>query len=388
VRAHADAGRRARSFDVSPLSLPDKRSSRVDVLRGLAILSVLLLHFSLTYHLADGPWTVLIPAAFIRALVNNGNYGVTLFFVMSGFLISSNNLRRFGALSAVRLSSFYAFRFARIVPPLLLALAIIVPLGLAHVPSFDNVQHAEPLPRSFFFVVVLSVLTFWHNVLMEWRGYFNYCLNIYWSLSVEEVFYLTFPLACLLLRRRALIVALCVAAIAFAPLYRFWHRDDELFFMYGYPACFDAIAFGCLTALLSADVSIGERQGRVLRIFAWLGIAATYLAGIDRHEVFGFSIIALFASVLLFGALRSATAPGWAARCLAWLGRHSYELYLFHIVVLGALRDLWPRSEIGASAKLPLLALFLLMSCALAAAIARYFADPLNGWLRRRLAPT
>jgi peptidoglycan/LPS O-acetylase OafA/YrhL len=386
VRAHADAGRRARAFAVPSLNLPDQRSSRVDVLRGVAILSVLLLHFSLTYHLAEGPWTRFIPASFIGALVNNGNYGVTLFFVVSGFLITSNNLRRFGELSAVRLSSFYAYRFARIVPPLLLALAVIVPLGLAHVPSFDNVQHGTPLPRAFFLVVVLSVLTFWHNVLMELYGYFNYCLNIYWSLSVEEVFYLIFPVACLLLRRRVLIVALCLAAIIVAPAYRAWHRDDELFFMYGYAACFDAIALGCLTALLSDNAAIGERQGRVLRILAWLGIAATYLAGIDGHEVFGFSIIAAFAAVLLFGALGPAKPPGPMARGLAFLGRHSYELYLFHIAVLAALRELWPRSQVPASLKLPLLALFLLLSCVLAAAIARYFADPLNRRLRQRLA--
>lgn len=387
MRAHADAGRRARAFVVRNLGAAAGRSSRVDVLRGVAILSVLLLHFSLTYHLADGPWTTLVPASLIHALVDNGNYGVTLFFVVSGFLITSNNLRRFGALSAVRLSSFYSYRFARIVPPLLLALLIIVPLGLAHAPSFDNVQHGVPLPRAFFLLAVLSVLTFWHNVLMEVHGYFNYCLNIYWSLSVEEVFYLTFPLACLILRRRALIVTLCLAAIAFAPMYRAWHRDDELYFMYGYPACFDAIALGCLTAIISAKFSVNAKQGALLRLCAWLGIGATYLAGIDGHEVFGFSVIALFAAVLLLGALQHDARPHLLARALGWIGRHSYELYLFHIALLAGLRDALPRSALAPWCKLPLFVLFVLASCLLAALIARRFADPLNAWLRVRLAP-
>jgi surface polysaccharide O-acyltransferase-like enzyme len=53
---------------------------------------VLLLHFSLTYRLTDSPLSLVLPVKWIRAVVVNGNYGVTLFFVISGFLITSNNL--------------------------------------------------------------------------------------------------------------------------------------------------------------------------------------------------------------------------------------------------------------------------------------------------------
>src|SRR5580698_11182640 len=100
---------------------PALRSARVDFLRGVAIFAVLALHFSLTYNLVKSPLAQLLPPAWIRAAVNNGNYGVTIFFVISGFLITSNNLRRYGELQRVRLRQFYALRFARIIPPLLLA---------------------------------------------------------------------------------------------------------------------------------------------------------------------------------------------------------------------------------------------------------------------------
>lgn len=371
------------------VSIPElTRNLRIDLLRGVAISAVLLLHFSLTYRLADGPLAGWVPAGWIRGLVDNGNYGVTMFFAISGFLITSNNLRRYGTLRAVDLRQFYVLRFARIVPPLLFALALILPLGLLGLPSFANSVDGRSLPVAFFGVAVLSVLTFWHNVLMQTVGYFNYALNIYWSLSVEEVFYLTFPLACVLLRRRALMVALCFALIGFAPLYRGWHSDDELYFMYAYAACFDAIAFGCLAALLCATWQPGPALARALRWAGAVGVALAYLAGIDGHERFGFTLVAAFTAVALVGAVPVVEGRrGIAFRAVAWMGRHSYELYLYHIVVLGLLRDWLPRGTVPDVYKLPLLAAFLGLSALVAAGASRALAEPANAALRRRFTP-
>jgi peptidoglycan/LPS O-acetylase OafA/YrhL len=363
------------------------RSARIDFLRGVAIFAVLLHHFSLTYHLVDSPLSLILPAGWVRAAVVNGNYGVTIFFVISGFLISSNNLRRYERFGNVNLRQFYAFRFSRIIPPLILALTVIVALGVLGVPSFSNSDGGRHLPPSFFLIAVLSVLTFWHNVLMEMVGYFNYCLNIYWSLSVEEVFYLTFPLACVLLKRNLYIVGLCALAIAAGPIYRFIHRDDELYFMYGYAACFDAIAFGCLMALLHRKIAIGRNAGRVLRGMAGIGLAAVYFAGIDGHEVWGFTLIAVCSACLLVNAFDADDEKLGArpTRMVGWLGRHSYELYLFHIVVLAGMRDLVPKETLASAYKLPLFALFLLLSALAAAGVSRHFAEPLNARLRRIL---
>jgi peptidoglycan/LPS O-acetylase OafA/YrhL len=349
---------------------------------------VLLLHFSLTYNLVNSPLSLIVPARWIRAAVINGNYGVTIFFVISGFLITSNNLLRYGRLADVRLTQFYSFRFARIVPPLILALCVILFLGILDVPSFTNSKQGHAMPPAFFLVAIVSVLTFWHNVLMQVVGYFNYCLNIYWSLSVEEVFYLTFPLACALLKRDLLIIALCIAAIIFGPVYRSLHTDNEIYFMYAYPACFDAIAFGCLAALLHGKLQIGRRLGVLIRCAGGLGLAFSYFAGIDGHEIFGFSWIAICVVGLLANAYEAPARPAKypPSRWLCWLGRHSYELYLFHIILLAGMRDLVPKAALPYAAKLPLFALFVAASCLLAAAVARYFADPLNVRLRRHLA--
>jgi peptidoglycan/LPS O-acetylase OafA/YrhL len=364
------------------------RSARIDFLRGVSIFAVLALHFSLTYNLVKSPLAQILPSKWIHAAVISGNYGVTIFFVISGFLITSNNLLRYGRLADVQLRQFYAFRFSRIVPPLLLALCIILLLGLLDVPSFTNSKQGHTLPPSFFLLAIFSVLTFWHNVLMQIFGYFNYCLNIYWSLSVEEVFYLSFPAACALLKRDRLIIALCIAAIIVGPVYRSIHRDNEIYFMYAYPACFDAIAFGCLAALLQGKFRIGRHAGILIRAVAGAGLAVCYFVGIDGHETFGFSLIALCVVGLLVNPFEASgeRAKFIPSRIVCWFGRHSYELYLFHIILLAGIRDWVPKQALPYSWKLPLFLLFLLLSGLIAGIVARYFADPLNLRLRRYLA--
>ncbi len=367
------------------------RSASIDFLRGVAILVVLLLHFTLAYKLVDSPLGTALTPRVAHALLMNGNYGVTMFFVISGFLITSIAISRYGSLRRLELASFYVFRLARIMPSLVLALTIITVLGCLGVRSFTNSDGGHHFPSSYFFVAVGSVLTFWHNVLMQSVGYFNYCLNIYWSLSVEEVFYLAFPLACVLLRRDWLLAAVCVILVAIGPLYRGWHADDELFFMYGYLACFDAIAFGCLAALLARRQHPPWLHGRWVRAIAGLILVAVYVRGIDGHEVWSFTAIAAATAVILVSASHGAPS-GWVAGRVTgpvrWMGRHSYELYLFHIVVLAGMRDLISRTSVSYLAKLPLLLVFLGLSMLAAALVSRYFAEPVNQAIRRRFLGT
>ena len=363
------------------------RNKHIDSLRGVAILCVLVLHFTLAYGLKNSPLGDLLPAWLLRAAFQ-GNFGVTMFFTVSGYLITSTSLRRWGDLSRIDIGTFYLYRFARIMPCLLLALAIIVVLGTFDVPFFSNSDGDVDRPASYFFIAAGSVLTFWHNQLMQTAGYFNYCLNVYWSLSVEEVFYLLLPLSCLLLRRNWLIVLLCCAAIVAGPVYRSQHTDNEIFFMYGYLACFDAIAIGCLTAMLAQLAAPNALQGRILRIMGGLALAALYLRGIDGHEIFGFTLVALASGVFLLG---SSAEPAAAERTpgkslLRWFGRHSYEIYLFHIIVLAGMRNVMTKESLGYAARLPWLLLFLCLTALVAALVAHYVSEPANAALRRRSA--
>jgi peptidoglycan/LPS O-acetylase OafA/YrhL len=86
------------------------------------------------------------------------------------------------------------------------------------------------------------------------------------------------------------------------------------------------------------------------------------------------------------GASRGATAVGgsFASQPIAWLGRHSYELYLFHIIILAGMRNLLKPVN-TALLRAGYFALFLALSVLVAWAIARYYSEPLNGWIRGRL---
>ena len=367
---------------MSTLSLP--RDHRIDVLRGVSILLVLILHFHIAYDLAESPFATFFSARFIEALARNGNYGVTIFFVVSGYLITSTSLRRFGTLRNVSARNFYAFRFARIFPCLFLALFLITTLGLAGVPYFKSNRG-----NTSFLLADFSVLTFWHNVLMAKVGYFNYGLNVLWSLSVEEVFYFTFPLLCLALRKTWLIVAVWVAAILFGPIYRTWHSEDEIRFLYGYFACFDAIALGCCTALLARSFRVTNVTRSVLQGCAAVFIAWIYLrTAVGDSPTFGPTLIALGAAVFLLaeGASESVVSPWTKWEPIGWFGRHSYELYLFHVVVLAGMRNVFSNRDDLAPRWKPLwFLLFLLLATGVAGLIARFYSEPLNRDLRRRL---
>jgi peptidoglycan/LPS O-acetylase OafA/YrhL len=362
------------------------RNLYIDMLRGMAILLVMLLHYSLAYHLQISPLQAWIPIPTLRAIFYNGNYGVDIFFVISGFLITTNILGRYGSLAGIDVAHFYKLRFFRLYPLVVLALVVITALGLAGLTNFSNIHHGTNLGNGFFLIADLSVLTFWHNVLMEAVGYFNYAMNIYWSLSVEEVFYLLYPLALIFARRRWQLLALACLGMVAAPIYRYIHRDDELFFLYGNVACVDMLTYGCIAAVMARNLMWTNAWRRILALLACVFSGWIYMRGIQGNEALGATFLGISTAVFLIAVsqLPASRFADWLGGPLAWLGSHSYELYLFHIVVLGIIVELIPRAAMATTHKLPMLALFIALSALLAWATARYVGDPLNQRLRRR----
>jgi peptidoglycan/LPS O-acetylase OafA/YrhL len=369
-----------------------RRDHRIDVLRGASILVVLILHFNLAYNLVKSPFSAIFSERVVNAIVWNGNYGVTIFFVISGFLITSTSLRRFGSLGQVSAKAFYAFRVARIFPCLFLILPVITILAIARVPFF-----ASNKPVSLW-LATFSVLTFWHNVLMANVGYFNYGLNVLWSLSVEEVFYIVFPLLCLALRKPRWIVPVWIAAIIYGPIYRSRHLDNEILYLYAYFACFDAIALGCCMAVLAKSVRVSRALRNIVQAAAALTMAAVYVyKPIGDNAVWGPTIMAVGAAAFLLveGASRDVVSSSGDAvsapvflisRPIAWMGKHSYELYLFHIIVLAAMRNVIARRDLAYGYKPLWFFLFMALSLLVAWLIARFYSEPLNANIRKLLS--
>lgn len=360
----------------------NNRNARIDLLRGIAILLVLILHFNLAYHLNDSVLANIFPEKFLHHLTENGNYGVTIFFAISGFLITSTSLRRFGSLNNISFARFYRFRFARIMPCLVLAITIISILNFFPLPIFKNDPHSPSL-----FLTILSILTFWHNYLMELKGYFNYCLNILWSLSVEEVFYIAFPITCCLLKKTHLLLLFWGALIIIGPIMRHIYQNNEIVALYGYFSCFDAIAMGCCAAVFANKFYFSGFIWKATQLVAFLLMLYIYFSrGIMDNVVSGISLMALSTSILLIGAsqLKSPEKNTYSfTRGIEWLGQSSYELYLFHIIVLAFFKSFILPEMLGNTSKLFLFLFFVGLSAFIASIIEYYYAQPMNNFIRQ-----
>ncbi len=363
-----------------------RRLDGVDLLRGLAIFFVLMNHVNMRLLGAGVPYTRGLPAQLVSSLVWNGQYGVQIFFVVSGFLITSTTLRRWGSIGGVSVVDFYRLRFARIAPLLLLLLVVLSVLDLIHVKGFVVSQKSGGLGRA-----LLAAFTFHVNLLEARRGYLPAGWDILWSLSVEEMFYLFFPLGCRVFRRvRLLLVPLSVFVVLgpFARSHAF--NPNPVWREYSYLGGMDAIALGCLTALFCARVDLSRALlwacgvvGTVLLMFS-LGFSnLAYRWGLGWNGL-DMTILALGACMVVIAVAQT----GWQApkviRPLVRMGRLSYEIYLTHIFVVIGIFDVFLAANRPMRAVPVLFVAVLLLAGLLGAAVSRGYSEPMNRWLRER----
>jgi peptidoglycan/LPS O-acetylase OafA/YrhL len=326
----------------STVYTPGARLQALDGLRGLAILLVMLVHF--TQYGMRRPSGVLIDQHFWR-FAAAGWVGVDLFFVLSGFLITGSLLDSKGSEQFFR--NFYMRRVLRIFPlyyGTLAGIFLIVPQIL---PTGEN-----------FRLLVRDQGWYWSYLLnfrVALEGWPHFLvIGHFWSLAVEEQFYLVWPFVVFFSTRRQLTI-ICIGCFLASFLVRLGFMLGE-YRLAGYVltiARMDALAVGALLALIFRDPNCrailarwiwpaGMLSGAVLiTIFAWKrGFHVTD----ELVLTIGFSALAL-----MFGALVSLSIivpqNTWLGKLfshpiLSTFGRYSYALYIFHPIVVFAHQEL------------------------------------------------
>ena len=300
-----------------PAAVQPQPTGRIPSLDGLRAVSIALV---LIWHLSAHSRTI----PFYQHQIDLGFAGVSFFFVISGFIITTLMRKESDSTGTVSLRNFYLRRVFRIVPALATFLAgvwVLMKLNLAPAAS------AGEMLRGFFFVG--------DYVLPKSES-----LVHLWSLSVEEQFYILWPLAFVLLFRRNP-VRIATAVMLLSPISRiFWWRMNASFFAtdWHFESVADAIAIGCLLALKRKDwqqnrwysLVTQTRWAALLPLIALLACATSTRPLL--YNAIGKSVLFLSAALIIDAVI---SRPGTLAgrllntRAAVALGGLSYSLYLW-----------------------------------------------------------
>ncbi|WP_394750382.1 acyltransferase family protein [Spongiimicrobium salis] len=368
------------------------RNIGVDVLRGMAILMVILLHLNLKVPFKETYLGALLPKKWYSLFFWSGFYGVAMFFVISGYLITNSAIQKWGNLPKMSIKHFYLMRFARIIPLLTGLLLVLSILHLSGVPGFILNPEKTSLIRALF-----AALTFHFNWLEIQVGYLPANWDILWSLSIEEVFYLFFPVLCIFCRKEWHFVVLVSIFFIVSPWARTQLFPGNELGDRNHLAYIDAIAIGCMTALLAHRVKIPKKIGVGLLTVGWIFITfilffrrTTYQWGLTKNGLY-ITVLAIGVGlVLLWMHSRHQSKKQVHYPIFRWLehlGKHSYEIYLTHMFVIISLVALFKSWDLSQFWITPLYLLTIVFSLLLGKAIARYFTNPINRWLRKKWIP-
>jgi peptidoglycan/LPS O-acetylase OafA/YrhL len=382
----------ARQLGAPALSgTPGKHFDGIDVIRGLCIMNVVLHHTNIRIAFADSPLGALLPKFAINAFFWTGDYSVKIFFVVSGFLITNSILGRWQDLTSIHVSSFYRLRFARIAPCLLALLCMLSALQFAHAPGFTINPERATLWRALF-----AALTFHINWLEARVGYLPGSWDVLWSLSVEETFYLAYPLLCRFVRSRVLLLVIAAALVVVGPIARRGAFND-IWYDYSYLGGMDCIAIGCVTAML-AGTNWKQRIptwclasiGSALILAVWFRSIAQKLGLLTSGSevtVLGIGVTMVILSTSRNSGSKKASRfiGGPVTSIFRLYGRNSYEIYLTHMFVVLVATQIFEATH--ASVRLiPLLFVSnLIIAGLLGAAVACWFSEPMNRKLRTGL---
>lgn len=300
-----------------------KYTPELDGLRGVAIVGVMVFH-------AGAPF------------LKGGFIGVDIFFVLSGFLITSLLVSEFNRCGTVNLKNFYIRRMLRLAPALIVLLLV---LCLA---SFFFLSSQEANSNYIDSLIALAYLSNWARA---FSIHPPYLLGHTWSLSIEEQFYIIWPVLLLIVLRlfktRHSVVMFAIAVAIVSWVFRIYlHANgatvERLY--YGLDTRVDALMVGCAlgVALASGHLTSGSRKealSRVLVVIAPVSVACllVFSTVADHHAPYmyqyGFFSIELLTAILIMDVLlndNSMIRRLLGMKWLVWIGTLSYGLYLWH----------------------------------------------------------
>jgi peptidoglycan/LPS O-acetylase OafA/YrhL len=358
----------------SPLA-PLTHQPALDGIRGIAILAVLVFHLG---------------------YVQAGFLGVDLFFVLSGFLITRLLLAKVAGTGHVGLSSFWVGRLRRLLPAALVTIAAIAVLAIVGV--FSSPSLRADLGGA------LGYVANWRLVLSgdDYADQFGPASPVrhFWSLAVEEQFYLVWPLvlagAAVAARRRGwsvarivFVIAVVLSTLSAVLLWRLYDPSAISRAYYGTDARMFGPLIGAALAVVTARRPGTRRAWRplelgafVLLVGAGLAVIRTWTVTTEAYYHGGAVLFALGCAAIIGLALVRPMVP-LAWRPLCWVGTISYGLDLYHwpiFAVLSPERTGWS----GAALAVVRLA----VTFALAAASAVWLEQPIRaGRMPKRVAP-
>lgn len=286
----------------------------LDGVRALAILLVLVYHW-----FPEGQGINVMP---------NGPIGVTLFFVLSGYLISNILMEQQTLGTFLRsFKNFVARRALRIFPIYFLLLGLLWVLK-----HFSVVLNTDFYLHPGYYWSYL--VNYWIETNRNWAD----ALSPYWSLSVEEQFYLIWPFFILLLSMRFRVYFLW-STVLLGILYRYFsvHLGGGL--GVSMLSCVDTFAWGALLAHYlragqSRTISLWTKRLIIPIGFCFLILCLNYTDADLEKQLFFRTCTSLVSVALLVGAMQDGVlARVFSFRPLCLIGQMSYGLYLYHMVV-------------------------------------------------------